>query len=114
MTPFVPMEKAKFPPPPPPVLVVIEVMLALPDTFDMVPYAHPEVVLSFPAVSRWNRHVPVMSEVWNVPPRFWPIIMAGPPILSVNVATITLMSLDTTHWKVLSPGLKSIPDRDMV
>ena len=72
--------------------------------------------MSLPAVRRWNRHVPVMSDpsVWNTPPRFWPIIMAGPSVLSVNVATITLMSLDTTHWKVLSPGFKSIPDRDMV
>jgi hypothetical protein len=49
----------------------------------------------------------------NVPPRFWAIIMAGPPVLSENVATITLMSPDTTHWKVLSPGFRSIPDRDM-
>jgi hypothetical protein len=108
------MEKAKFPLPPTPVLVVIEVMLALPDTFAMVPYAHPEVVLSFPAVRRWNRHVPVMSEGRNVPPRFWATIIAGPPVPSVNVATITLMSLDTTQLKVLSPGFKSIPDMDMV
>ncbi len=40
--------------------------------------------------------------------------MAGPPVPSVNVATITLLSLDTTHWKVLSPGFRSIPERDMV
>jgi hypothetical protein len=52
--------------------------------------------------------------VWNTPPRFWAIVMAGLPEASVNVATITLLSLDTTHWKVLSPGVKSIPDRDMV
>ena len=40
--------------------------------------------------------------------------MAGPPVLSVNVATITLLSLATTHWKVSSPGFRSIPDSDMV
>ena len=57
-----------------------------------------------------------MSEpsVANVPPRFWATVMAGPPVVSVNVATITLPSLDTTHWNVLSPGSRSIPDRDMV
>jgi hypothetical protein len=53
-------------------------------------------------------------SVANVPPRFWATIMAGPNVLSVNVATIALLSLDTTHWKVLSPGFRSIPDKDMV
>ncbi len=73
-------------------------------------------MLSAPAVILWNRQVPVMSDpfVANVPPRFWPIIMAGPPVPSVNVATITLISFDTTPWNEASPGSRSIPDRDMV
>jgi hypothetical protein len=53
-------------------------------------------------------------SVWYTPPRFWAIIMAGPPVVSVKVPTMTLISLETTHWKVVSPGFKSIPDRDML
>src|SRR5659263_484398 len=116
MIPFASMEKTKLPPPTTPAFVVMEEKLALPNMNCMVPKAHPEDMLSLPAVILWNCHVPVMSDpsVANVPPRFWPIIMAGPPVLSVNVETITLISLDTTHWNVLSPGFRRIPDRDMV
>src|SRR3972149_1445934 len=75
----------------------------------IVPDAHPDVAWSLPAVSRWKFQVPNRSFCAKAPPRFRKIIRALPPVLSVQVAAIMVLSFDRKPWKVLSLTILRIP-----
>src|SRR3990170_2196434 len=62
----------------------------------IVPDAHPDVAWSLPAVSRWKFQVPNRSFCAKAPPRFRKIIRALPPVLSVQVAPIPVLSTNRT------------------
>src|SRR4030065_1451537 len=86
------------------------VMIAVPgELIVSVPDAHPDVALSLPAVSRWKFQVPNRSPCAKTPPRFRKIIRALPPVLSVQVAAIMVLSFDRKPWKVLSSPIPTIP-----
>src|SRR3990172_10254786 len=86
------------------------VMIAVPGEFIViVPDAHPDVALSLPAVSRWKFQVPNRSPCAKAPPCFRKIIMALPPVLSVQVAAIMVLSFDRKPWKVLSSPIPTMP-----
>src|SRR3972149_3691864 len=74
-----------------------------------VPDAHPDVALSLPAVSRWKFQVPNGSFCAKAPPRFRKIIRALPPVLSVQVAAIMVLSFDRKPGKVLSAPIPTMP-----
>src|SRR3970040_2202161 len=75
----------------------------------IVPDAHPDVAWSLPAVSRWKFQVPNRSFCAKAPPRFRKIIRALPPVLSVQVAAIMVLSFDRKPWKVLSSPIPTMP-----
>src|SRR3972149_11124599 len=85
-------------------------MVAVPgELIAIVPDAHPDVVLSPPAVSRWKCPAPKRSLCPKAPPRFRKIIRALPPVLSVQVAAIMVLSFDRKPWKVLSSPILPMP-----
>src|SRR4030067_1338466 len=89
-------------------------MIAAPGEFIViVPDAHPDVALSLPAVSRWKFQVPNRSPCAKAPPCFRKIIMALPPVLSVQVAAIMVLSFDRKPWKVLSSPILTMPPGDI-
>src|SRR3989304_3317234 len=75
----------------------------------IVPDAHPDVALSLPAVSRWKVQVPNGSFFAQAAPRFRQISGALPPVLSVQVAAIMVLSFDRKPWKVLSSPIPTMP-----